>query len=214
MFSSDRDLLPLEPNLFTDVALQSQRLLDATGSITGTTLTLTGGGGVDAAAVGVTTGHVVLVAGVPLEVLSRTSPTQLEVSRVRGAPGDPAIPPAPVTGAAVSIATFLPQIAIVHAQLLRMAGLDSGAQRPGAPGESSITNASALRLVESLGALNFIWSAAAALAGPDSAAAQRARLYAQRFSSERSRVMVALDLDNDGQPDAARRLNAAQTVRA
>ncbi len=213
MFSHDRDLITLEPNLFSDVALQSQRLLDATGSITGTTLTLTGA---DAALVGVTTGHVVLVSGgggVALEVLSRTSSTQLEVSRLRATPDDAAIPPAPATGAPVTIATFIPQIAIVHAQLLRMAGIEPGAQRPGAPVEASVTNGDSLRLVESLGALQMIWSAAAALAGPESAAAQRSRLYAQRFNAERARVLVALDLDADGEPDAARRLNASRMVR-
>ena len=210
MFSHDRDLLTLEPNLFTDVALQSQRLLDATGTIAGTTLTITGA---DAAAVNISSGHVALVAGVPLEVLSRISSTQLEVSRLRATPEDPAIPPAAIAGAAVSISTFAPQIALVHAQLLRMAGIEPGSQRPGAPVESDVTNPHSLRLAEALGALQLIWSAAAALAGPDSAASQRARLYAQRFNTERSRILVALDLDNDGQPDAARRLNAGRFIR-
>lgn len=210
MFAYDRDLLLLEPTLFADVALQSQRLLEAAGTISGTTLTLTGA---DAALVGITTGHVVLVAGVPLEVVSRLSSTQLAVSRIRADPGDAPIPPAPVVGAAVLISTFAPQIAIVHAQLLRMAGIEPGAQAVGAPTESSVTNGAALRLIESLGALQLIWSAAGALAGPDSAAAQRARTYGQRFNAERARVLVALDLDSDGEPDAARRLNAARMVR-
>jgi hypothetical protein len=211
MFAHDRDLITLEPTLFTDVALQSQRLLVATGTIAGTTLTLTGA---DAALVGVTTGHVALVAGVPVEVLSRTSAAVLEVSRPRAAPDAAPIPPAPVTAAAVTIATFAPQLALVHAQLLRMAGLEPGAVPAGAPDESRVTNPDALRLVESLGALHLIWSAASATTGNDSAAAQRARLYAQRFTTERARVLVALDLNHDGLPDAARRLNAHQIVRA
>ncbi|MEO1511947.1 MAG: hypothetical protein AAFU70_07745, partial [Planctomycetota bacterium] len=80
MFASDRDLLVLEPSLFTRVAWVGQRLVRGTGAVTGTTLAATEQdvGFEDA---GVTPGMVVLAGGVPMEVIAVTAQSTLEVAR-------------------------------------------------------------------------------------------------------------------------------------
>ncbi len=209
MFTRDRDLLALEPTLFRDIAWAGQRLLSAAGSVSGTTLTLSTG---DAAAAGITTGHVVLIDGLPLEVIERTGPQTLEVSLLRDADSSPAVPPLPLSDRPVVVYTFAPQAAIVHAQLLRAAGIDPSI--PGAPDESAVTNADALRLVGALGTLHLIFSAAAALGGPMSHLAARAQLYQHRFRTERARTPVRLDLDGDGETDTIRHLHIYRLLRA
>lgn len=209
MFTKDRDLLALEPTLFRDIAWAGQRLLTGAGSTSGTTLTLIAG---DASLADITTGHVVLVDGLPLEVLGRTGPQALTVSLLRESAAAPAIPPPALAAKPVTVNTFAPQIAIVHAQLLRAVGIDDAV--PDAPAESAITNAAALRLVESLGALHLIFSAAATLAGPMSSLAARAQLYQHRFRLERARTAVRLDLDGDGETDTIRHLHIYRLLRA
>lgn len=211
MFTTDRDLLILEPNLFRDIGFAGQRLLETTGSTSGTTLTITG----DAAAVGITTGHIVLVSGVPLEVVQRLSSTSLQVSRLRADDAAPLIPVPPFTSQPVVVTTFGPQLAMAHGQVLRMLGIDPGAPAaPGAVTEENITNPHTLRLVESLCALHLILSTASALSGPDSALGMRAEFYRQRFAAERQRAAAQIDLDHDGLPDVIRRLNVLQLIRS
>ena len=104
--------------------------------------------------------------------------------------------------------------------LLRMVGVEragsSGAQSPlGAViTEDRITNPADLALLESLGALHLIYTAAAAMLGPDSAPARRAAMYAERFARERFRAGAKLDTDADGLPDAVRRFSTIHLVRA
>ena len=81
-FSTDRDLLALEPNVFNDVPLTSQRRLSVTdAAITGTTLA---SASADFVAAQVETGSVVLVNNNPLEVLARVDAAKQFVRR-----GDP-----------------------------------------------------------------------------------------------------------------------------
>src|SRR5688572_22067617 len=119
-FSTDRSLLALEPNLFRDISWIGQQLLAATGSISGTTLTLASG---DAAAAGVTTGHVALVGQISLEITARLSATTLTVSRLRAALTDPVIPPPVLSNQPVVITTFAPQAAIIESTIVRLLGL-------------------------------------------------------------------------------------------
>lgn len=206
-FTRDRDLLALEPTLFRDIAWAGQRLLSATGSTSETTLTLAGA---DAAVAGVTRGHVALIDGLPVEVLSRDSASQLTVSLLRASDADAPIPPPALSGKPVTITTFAPQIAVVHAQLLRAIGIDAD----DGDGESRIVNADHLRHTETLGALHLIYSAAASLAGPASAHAARAELYERRFRSARARTPAKLDLDGDGEGEVIRSFNHYRLLRA
>lgn len=211
MFATDRDLLALEPNLFRDVGWVGQRLVKATGAISGATLTISGQDvGLDAA--GVTAGNVVQVNGVGYEVLARLSATQATISRLRPSVSDAVLPPTPVTGAEVQVPTFGPQLEIVHNQLLRMIGIEPE-DLTESIGESAIVNAAALIRVEALGALFLIYAAASGPSGPESPAGQRAEFYRRRFASEREVAAVRLDLDGDGIADATRRFNVVQFVR-
>lgn len=211
MFATDRDLLVLEPNLFRDVGWLGQRLVQGTGSVSGTTLTVAG---VDLAALGVTAGHVVVVDGASLEVIARLSATTLTVSRVRAEADSAVVPPAAGTGLAVVISTFRPQIALVHRQVLRMLGVAAvGEGSGGEISEAQIVNAEDLRLVEAAGALHIVLASAAALAGPQSALGQRAEAFKRMFAAERGRVSARIDVDGDGVADAQRYLNAMQLFR-
>ena len=214
MFATDRDLLALEPNLFRDVGWHSQLIVSGTGSISGTTLTLTSGA-VNFADAGVEAGHVVQVDGVAYEVLARTGSTTLTISRLREGPDAPAIPPSPVTGKPVSVQTFRPQIGTMHRGILRLLGIEADMPEPGEPTEANITNPGALRHFEALGTLASVYHGAM----PSEATwsdhnFNRSQIYLQRCADERQRAVARLDLDGDGLPDATRRLNVIQFVRA
>lgn len=213
MFASDRDLLVVEPNLFRDVAWLSQRVLRGTGSISGTTLTISAAdGGFDTAGVG--PGSVVVVDGVSYEVIERLSATQATISRPRPGALDPVLPPAAVSGKDTWVMTFSPQIAAVHGDILARLGVRAEGDETGdGPAESAITNPAALARLEVLGTLAMVWGAAAALQGQGSPAAERAEWYRARFARERESVSVRLDLDGDGQVDAARHLGSTRMVR-
>ncbi len=212
MFASDRDLLLLEPNLFRDVGWVGQRLTRASSSsVSGTTLTLTSPD-VPLDAAGVEAGNVAIVNGVGYEVVARLSSTQLTISRPRARLDDPVQPPSPATGVEAFVHTFAPQLAIVHAQLLRMVGIEPD-DPASEPGPSRIVNPTALTRIEALGALFMVFAAASAAAGPESPAGKRAEFYRLRFAEERERAVVRLDLDGDGVADATRRFNVVQFVR-
>ena len=214
MFATDRDLLAFEPTLFRDVMWISQRLVDGMATISSSVLTMSSA---DAAfdAAGVTAGHVVFINGVSYEVLERLSSTQLRLSRPRPTADGVQIPVANIGAAtAARVATFAPQLAHVHDQLLRMLGIEPGeASAPGPPAEADITNPEALMRAECLGALHLIFAAAGALAPADSPTNQRAEFYRMRYAQERERAAAEIDLDGDGQPDAIRSLNVRYLVR-
>ncbi|MBL9032498.1 MAG: hypothetical protein JNM80_12435 [Phycisphaerae bacterium] len=208
MLATDRDLLVHEPNLFRELGWASQRLVKATGAISGTTLTISAYD-VDLANAGVAAGHVVVIDGAPLEVVERLSATTATVSRLRADPAGPAIAPSPMSNKPVTIATFAPQVALVRDQVLRLLGLEP-------PDESRVTNPDALRRLVALGALHLAYTAASAAGGEQGWSSRtwsRGQFYLQRFADERERVEARLDLDGDGIADACRRLNVAQLVR-
>lgn len=231
MFITDRDLLVLEPNLFRDVGWLGQRVLDSTCSIAGTTLTVPGA--VDLAALGVTTGHVILVNGLPLEVLARPSSTTLTVSKVRADTADAAIAPGSAPGGTpAQVWTFRPQIALVHAQVLRLLGVEpagggfSGSAFDGQLVESQIIRGRSLWVLEALLALHQIYSAAAGLSGgagssagrspatsTPSPLAERAEMYRRRAALERTRAVAYLDTNNDGVAEIARYVGVACWTR-
>lgn len=205
MFATDRHLLILEPNLVRDVSWIGQRLVNGAGDIAGTTLTMTDQDiGFDL--VGVEPGQVVLAGGVVYEIVQILDADQLTISRIRPDGDGPILPPSPAAGVAVELPTFRPQLAMIHAQVLRMLGIDPDeVPTPGVVTEASITNGESLALFEALGALHLIFTAAAALGGAGSPAAYKANLYRERFAAERARVAARIDTDGDGRADATRR---------
>jgi hypothetical protein len=210
-FTTDRDLLALQPTLFREVAWLAQTLHRGTLRIeAGELIAVTG-----AFPAAVAPGHVAVLDDRPLEIAAITSPTSLTVSLSRAAVDDPVIPPADTANLSGSIATFAPQIRIIHDQLLRMLGLAPSQQAidPLAPTESAIVNPRDLWLVEALGTLHLIYTSASATLAPDSALAQRAAHYQQRFAEERWRARALLDLNNDGLADTTRALNTLHLAR-
>lgn len=212
--ATDRDLLILEPTLFREVLWIGQRLVSGTGSASGTALTMSAQDVLfDAADVGA--GNIALVGGTAYEVLDRVSGTVLTISRMRADAGDAAIAVGSASAVEVVVATFGPQIAMVHRQVLRMIGIEPDAQAvEGGATEESIINRSEIARLEALGALHLIFSAASSALGPDTALARKAEFYRARFAAERERAAVLLDLDGDGQADATRRLNVVQFIRS
>lgn len=216
MFAHDRDLLALEPNLFRDVAWLGQRRSagNATASSGEVSISSFDLNFEDA---GVDAGFVMLVDSVPYEVVERLTATTATISRVREKPAGEVITPGDFASRPYSVHSMRPQIALAHRRVLRMAGIDPDGAAPGAaapgessieaPGEASVLNPDGLRHIESLGALAIIYSAAAALGGPDSALAARSAMYRQRFNEERQQALAVLDLDGDGEADATRRLS-------
>lgn len=210
MFSSDRDLLAWEPNLFRDVLWVGQRLVKGTAGVAGSTLTFTSAD-VTLDAAGVDAGSVVSVAGVSYEVVARLSGTQATISRLRVDSDAAVLPPSPVASAEAIIATFAPQRRLVHDQLLRMLGIEPSST-DAEPSESSIINPDALRPLECLGTLHLVYASASA-GDMGSALGTRAEMYRARFAAERQRAAAILDLDADGMADATRRFNLIQFVR-
>ena len=213
MFARDRELLILEPSLVRDVGWAGQRLVSGTGDVLGTTLTMSNQDvGFDLA--GVDGGFVVVVGGVVYEVVARLSNTQLTISRMRGNDSGAVLVPSPTTGASVEVLTYVPQIGVVHEQMLAMVGIDAQAQAgPGVVTEASITNANELRVYEALGALHLVYAAASALVDENSAVGYKAKMYRERFAAQRGLVVVKIDSDGDGVADVARRPSVVQMVR-
>lgn len=217
MFAHDRDLLAADPSLFRDIGWNSQRLMKGTGSISGTTLTL-GAYDVDFAAAGIDAGHVVVVDGIAYEVVARLTATTATISCTRADPDGPVLPPSPVTGKPVQVNTFGPQIRDTHRQVLGAFGIEPGSPVDGV-GEGSILNTDDLREVEALGALNLIYTAAAAPTTADARGRSgsrwlgRASIFRDLYAAALSRAIARIDLDNDGKPDATRHANVIQLIR-
>ncbi|MFI4883244.1 MAG: hypothetical protein ACIAQU_11745 [Phycisphaerales bacterium JB064] len=208
MFAQDRDMLAIEPHAFTDALWAGRRLASGIAGVSGTTLTTSSSTAtfVDAQAAA---GQVVVFNGVPLEVVSVTSGTVLEVSRLRTSTEDDPLPPSSASGVAFTLVSFAPQIAIVHRQLMGMLGLD----RADSPGEEAIVDTAPIAHAEALGALHLVYAAASALSGPSSSLGARAAMYADMFSRARRTLAVGLDLDGDGEIDATRRPTLMHLVR-
>lgn len=209
-FSTDRDLLAIEPHVFRDVPLLGQQRIKVNdGAISGTTLTSVTA---DFEAAQVTAGAVVLVAGLPMEVLSRTDANTLEVSMLRFDSQGAAIPSSDGSGLEVVVRTFSPQAALMRDALLRLLDMDEDDPGHGLSA-ASILSASLMQQLEALGTLERIYSAAFALAGDNAALHDKARLYRGRFRTACLSATVLIDTDGDGLPDIWRPLGVVKWQR-
>ena len=209
-FSTDRDLLVLEPHVFVDVPMMSQQRLSVTdASLSGTTLTTATG---DFAAAQVDAGCVLLFTDndTAVEVVSRTDANTVEVSLPRADPNTAPIPPAPgsfpngTTGLKVVARTFELQAATVHSLLLRLAGIDT--DNPDEPlTADSIVSRSVMAHLEALGTLELTYAAAATITGDNDEVRAKADRYRKRFNDALREACVLLDLNGDGFADQQRR---------
>jgi hypothetical protein len=212
VFAKDRDLLVLEPDVFTDVAWAGQRLL------TLPSVQVSGGSTLYAEffsfdAWGVGAGSVLLLDGRPVEVVSVPSQDTVVFSAIRGDVSDPA---RPVFGLGSSVAveahTFHPQLREVHGRVLGALGLADQTTDAGL-GADRVTNGRAVVEVEVLGALSLIFAAAGRVGPASSPMSMRAAQYASRFEEALRRLRVEVDLDGDGSPDATRRVGVLRMQR-
>jgi len=222
VFARDRDLLAAEPSLFRDVVWTGQRLFKGVASTLQTTLLALSSdlGFTDA---GVEAGHVVVIDGMPLEVINRIDDVQLEVSRLRAARDGVAQAAPSINEKPAWCVSFLPQIAAVHEAIERAAGLaaDQAAVAP-AP---TIINGDELRVVEVTGALAVIFAAAAGMAGgvgmsqaPKASAAAaglwaRAEHWRRVHTGQWRRARVLIDTNGDGVAEVERVLSLTLLVR-
>lgn len=209
MFTTDRDLLVLEPNLFRDLAWAGQTLLSGTANYSGAVLEITSDQSLEDQ--GVAPGHVITVDGVSYEITEVLGASEAWISVLRASVEDPPISAPKLIDRPAYISTFAPQIAIAHRQVLRLIGIEPDVTLPGAPTQAGIRNPREVARLVALGALHLIYGAASA--GGQPAMLQRSIMYRERFFEEAARIAVLLDLNNDGQPDATRRLGVANLAR-
>lgn len=209
-FSTDRDLLRLEPAIFNEVTFVSQERLHVTdGVVSGSTLTSVSA---DFEAAQVAAGDVVLIANVACEVIARVDASTLTVSLPRTDLTDAAIPPGDGSTLEVSVRTFALQATRVHDALLRTLGIDiDDANSPF--DEDAIVSLSLLGELETLGTAAQAYHAAIAVGSDNDVLREKAANYRQRFEVATRAAVVLLDTDGDGVADAERRLGEIQLIR-
>ena len=197
-FSTDRDLLAIEPAVFEDVPFAAQRRINVTdGAVNGTTLTSVSADFVSAQ---VDAGAVALVGGVAHEVLARTDANTLTISLPRTHTTDPGVPGGDGAGLDVVVQTFSPQAELVHDGLLRLIGIDPDDPDPGLT-ESAVLSLSLMARLEALGTLEVVYSGAASLAGDNDTLLMKAGEYRRRFRQACAGATLSLDTDGDGLVD-------------
>jgi len=210
-FSTDRDLLALEPTLFHDVPWVGQQRLSVDDAfVTDTTLA-----SVSADFVGsqVEAGSVVLIDRVAHEVVTRTDVNTLTVSLLRTRLSDAAIPSDQGGPFPAVMRTFSPQAELVHDGLLRLLGIDTNDTDPAAMSEDAVVSVSVMARLEALGTLERIYSGAAALTGDNQMLIYKAGEYRRRFRHATAQASVLLDTNGDGHADERRRLGMVRLQR-
>jgi hypothetical protein len=204
-FITDRDLITLHPSLFREVSYLSQRLFRGIAKVQAGQVVAIGG----TFSAAVKPGHVVQLGEIVLEIIAVVNSTTLNVSMPRGDAAAAVIAPADTGNLTATITTFDPQIGVVHAQVLRMLGLEPSQTTLDdlSPGEASVLNPRDLALVEALGVLHLIYTSAAAPLGDGNTLAARAEHFRDRFAHERWRARAIIDTDGDGRADAVRSMS-------
>ena len=209
-FATDRDLLMFEPHLFRDVPLISQQRLNSNDAQLASGVLICGSA--NFVSLGVTVGDVVLANDQPLEVLARTDAQTLSVSLIRADITHAAIPPADAGQITLVIRSFQPQITLVHNTLLRLIGIDP--QDPDATfGADAIVSTSLMAKLETLGALEHIYTASFALTGENQTVQTKADHYHKQFQQALAQANISIDVDADGQVDRQAQPAVAKLIR-
>jgi len=200
-FSTDADLLPHEPNVFTDLPLPGQTKLDVTdGVLDGQTVTSAIGWFDQLAAKDVLvmrTGDGVSTTAV-VEAVTDANTLTLPTKPFLG----------PASDLHLLVRTFAPQRRVVAARLAAELRLDANV---------TVLNADTLVRLEALGTLMLAFRAGLALPVGDehteAAIIARAEWYHRSFNYARRAALIELDRDGDGQADATRTLGVIDLVR-
>lgn len=210
-FSTDRDLLALEPTLFHDVPWVGQERIQLDdGYVDDTTLTSATANFTSAQ---VEAGSVVIIDRVAHEVVSRDDATTLTVSLLRTRLADAAIPGPAGGPMVVTVRTFAPQAELVHDGLLRLLGITPGDTDPDALNEDAVVSLSVMARLEALGTLERVYSGAAALTGDNQMLVYKAGEYRRRFRHATAQASVLIDTNGDGHADERRRLGVIRLQR-
>lgn len=213
-FSTDRDLLVLEPHIFDDAPIAAQqRITAADAAVAGTTLTSASS---DFVAAQVEPGSVVLIGQIAHEVLMRIDATTLAVSLPRARLADAAIPGPQGASLELIARTFAPQAAVVHDMLLNLLGIDAqdgDAQDDARITEDDIVSLSVMARLEALATLERIYASAAAVAVDAEPMLRKAAEYRDRFNRSIRRATVLIDTNGDGRADRRWRLGDLRLVR-
>lgn len=210
-FSTDRDLLALEPTLFHDVPwVGQQRLTLDDAIVVATTVT---SANADFIAAQIEAGSVVLIRRVPYEVVSRQDANTLSVSLLRARLSDDPLPGTEGGPFELIARTFSPQASQVHDTLLRIAGIHDDADPDHALDENAIVSLSVMVRLETLGTLERIYSAAATIVGDNHTLTLKANDYRRRFREAINTSSVLIDTNGDGHPDERRRLGVLSMNR-
>ncbi|MEM9294948.1 MAG: hypothetical protein AAGA57_04025 [Planctomycetota bacterium] len=215
-FSTDRDLLALEPEAFNDLAFFAQlRVSVNDAEVTQTDLTSVNANFETAQ---IEPGHIAVVDRHPCEVVARTDAMSLTLSALRTQTSDPAIPPT-VQGAGLSlrIRTFAPQARLVGLDLLQALGVDpedATAQAENRPTEDAILSLNRMAQLEALGTLHRLYAAASAVDTRQEAFLHKAEHYRSAFREALRKATVLIDVNQDGLPEERRSFAVAPLRRA
>ena len=207
----DRDLLIREPSLFLDASSVATSVLSATDGIVSSGTLFSSSS--DFETPGIEFGHVVVVNGEALEVISRTDQNRIVVSKPRLLSTDTDIEPDTGSSLNLEVLTFARLIAEVQAWVLGAFGID--ASDPVTPlDETAILNPEEVEPLIALRTLARAFAAASAIAPTDSSLSQRATLYAGLAAEARRQAKAVIDLDGDGIADATRHLDVVSLSRS
>jgi hypothetical protein len=203
MFAQDRDLLAIDPTLFTTVSFSSQTLIRGSCIISNGLLKLSEQSlNFDTARI--SAGHVIVVDTLPLEVLSRVDKYTLQVSLLRPLPSDLPQLPADRESAPCLISTFAPQLQLAHAELLGHLDLRAS---------ETLINWRDFVCLEGLYALRHILAAAGLFASSTAGADALRQSLTARLTVARQGLAALIDTNGDGFADTVRALQPVSVVR-
>ena len=205
---TDRDLLAVEPGIFTAGGFNSQRLAQGTdGQVSGTTFTSLSA---DFISAGIEPAMVLcLYTTIPTEatcyeIISVDSATMLTISLLRTDTEAPPLPPPPASELKYFINTFRPQIAAEQAELEETLRRLTEAE-PIAPAD--FVDSRQMRSVVVFGTLARIFTARASGASSDDANWIKADFYRRQHIQALGRLRLTSDIDGDGKAEHTRDLS-------
>ncbi|MEM6551160.1 MAG: hypothetical protein AAF750_03435 [Planctomycetota bacterium] len=205
LFSTDRDLLLYEPQLFNDVPWLAQQRVNVTDAeFDSQDPTVVSSIDADFTAAAVDPSSIVLIDRTPHEVVTRQDSNTLTVSLPRARTTDPAVPPT-LTGPnhTLQARTFAPQAQLVHDELLTLLGMAPDDPTHGLTDENVISLTTAARL-ETLGTLQRIYAAAAAITENHEPFFARAERYRRAYQHALRTSTLLIDTNHDGYPEHRR----------
>jgi len=206
-YCQDRDLLAIEPVLFTGIGLAGQQLIAGNGGqLAGTAFSISGGSFVTTsvqAGMVLGTYETTPSEGMACEITAVSSATQLTVSVLRADTEAPAIPPPSKSNVSYQVVTYAAQIKAVSRSLGEKLRQLSEAS---AISEADFADSAQLRSVTAYGALTEIFVARADNAERYDANWIKAQHYRQLFRQNQLQLRLAVDTDGNGHAEYTRSL--------